>query len=101
MFVQLSKSIEDAQKTCEEDPTSAPCAVAWDEVEELHAEASHQRDKKKTTSDPLEAYCNDNPETDECRVYEDQIVLSTAQCLLLSSWYDQQVNDLNFGLQVE
>lgn len=78
MFVQLSKSIEDAQKTCEEDPTSAPCAVAWDEVEELHAEASHQRDKKKTTSDPLEQYCTDNPETDECRVYEDQIVLSTA-----------------------
>ena len=70
-LLQVSQSIEDAQKTCEEDPTSAPCAAAWDDVEELAAEAAHQRAKKKTSGDPLEAYCAENPETDECRVYED------------------------------
>lgn len=71
VFLQISESIANAQKTCEEDPTSAPCAVAWDEVEELSAEDKHQRDRLKTTSDPLETYCAENPETDECRVYED------------------------------
>jgi hypothetical protein len=36
----------------------------------LSAAASHAKDKKKG-SDPLEEYCKDNPETDECRTYED------------------------------
>lgn len=70
-WLQIPEAIAEAQKTCEEDPTSAPCAVAWDNVEELTAEAAHQRDRKKINSDPLEAYCADNPETDECRTYED------------------------------
>jgi len=68
---KIPEAIAEAQKTCEDDPTSAPCAVAWDNVEELTAEAAHQRDRKRTNSDPLEAYCADNPETDECRTYED------------------------------
>ncbi|KAG0591944.1 hypothetical protein M758_1G206700 [Ceratodon purpureus] len=68
---QVADAIIEAQKTCEEDPASQPCAVAWDDVEEIAAEAAHQRDRKKTNADPLETYCADNPETDECRVYED------------------------------
>lgn len=68
---QIPNAIAEAQKACEEDPTSAPCAVAWDEVEELTAEAAHQRDREKTSGDPLEKYCADNPESDECRTYED------------------------------
>jgi hypothetical protein len=71
VFFQVADAIAEAQKTCEEDPTSQPCAVAWDDVEERAAEAAHQRDRKKASSDPLETYCADNPETDECRVYED------------------------------
>ncbi|KHN30640.1 Calvin cycle protein CP12 [Glycine soja] len=47
----------------------AECAAAWDEVEELSAAASHAREKQKQ-SDPLENYCKDNPETDECRTYD-------------------------------
>nr|CAD1828556.1 unnamed protein product [Ananas comosus var. bracteatus] len=50
--------------------TEGECAAAWDEVEELSAAASHARDKLKE-NDPLENYCKDNPETDECRTYED------------------------------
>ncbi|CAK9199561.1 unnamed protein product [Sphagnum troendelagicum] len=68
---RVAKSAEEALKTCKDDETSAPCAAAWDEYEELSAEQAHSRDRKKLSADPLEAYCAENPETDECRVYED------------------------------
>lgn len=48
---------------------SAECAAAWDAVEELQAEAAHQRQTKPKNS--LEQYCDLNPGADECRVYED------------------------------
>lgn len=49
--------------------TSKEAAAAWDAVEELEAEASHQKNAEK--KDPLEEYCEDVPEADECRTYED------------------------------
>uniref|UniRef100_A0A0E0C0Y7 CP12 domain-containing protein n=1 Tax=Oryza meridionalis TaxID=40149 RepID=A0A0E0C0Y7_9ORYZ len=67
---KMSESIDKAKEACAEDKASGECAAAWDEVEELSAAASHARDKLKETSDPLEAYCKDNPETDECRTYD-------------------------------
>lgn len=67
---KVAESIKSAEDACSENPTSGECVAAWDEVEELSAAASHARDKKKS-SDPLEEYCKDNPETDECRTYED------------------------------
>lgn len=67
---KVSESIKQAQETCADDPVSGECVAAWDEVEELSAAASHARDRKKD-ADPLEEYCKDNPETDECRTYED------------------------------
>ncbi|GAU43269.1 hypothetical protein TSUD_36190 [Trifolium subterraneum] len=66
----VEDSIKNAEQTCAEDAASGECVAAWDEVEELSAAASHARDKKKLDSDPLEAYCKDNPETDECRTYD-------------------------------
>ncbi|KAE8693709.1 Calvin cycle protein CP12-2 [Hibiscus syriacus] len=66
---KVEKSIKEAQELCSDDPASGECVAAWDEVEELSAAASHARDKKKD-SDPLENYCKDNPETDECRTYD-------------------------------
>ncbi|CAI0469760.1 unnamed protein product [Linum tenue] len=66
---KVEESIKGAEETCAEDPASGECVAAWDEVEELSAAASHARDKAKS-SDPLEAYCKDNPETDECRTYD-------------------------------
>ncbi|MEM9005448.1 MAG: Calvin cycle protein CP12 [Cyanobacteria bacterium P01_F01_bin.86] len=68
---QIQKELEEARSTCDtEGGTSAECAAAWDAVEELQAEASHQRQQvpEKTS---LEKYCDDNPDADECRVYED------------------------------
>ncbi|KAK9812842.1 hypothetical protein WJX72_004614 [[Myrmecia] bisecta] len=65
----VETAIESAKETCEQG-TTGECAAAWDEVEELSASAA---DKKAAaaSSDPLEQYCDDNPEADECRVYED------------------------------
>ena len=42
-------------------------AVAWDEVEELLAETSHQQTEAKTY---FEQYCEDNPWARECRIYD-------------------------------
>ncbi|KAL9242965.1 hypothetical protein vseg_016915 [Gypsophila vaccaria] len=65
----IEQSIKIAQETCSDNPDSGECAAAWDDVEEVSAAASHARDKAKST-DPLETYCKDNPETDECRTYD-------------------------------
>ncbi|XP_047983032.1 calvin cycle protein CP12-2, chloroplastic-like [Salvia hispanica] len=66
---KVEESIKAAEEACAGDAVSGECAAAWDEVEELSAAASHARDKHKD-SDPLETYCKDNPETDECRTYD-------------------------------
>jgi len=45
---------------------------SWDNVEELAAEVSHKKAKLKdnpSATDPLEQFCDENPEADECRVY--------------------------------
>lgn len=67
---KVEESIKKAEEACAGDAESGECAAAWDEVEELSAAASHARDKLKDV-DPLEAFCKDNPETEECRTYED------------------------------
>ncbi|KAE8708693.1 Calvin cycle protein CP12-1 [Hibiscus syriacus] len=54
---------------CSDDPASGECVAPWDDVEELSAAASHARDRMKE-NDPLETYCKDNPETDECKTYD-------------------------------
>ena len=68
---QIADSIANARKACEDDPTTAQCAVAWDEVEELSAAAKDQQVISKANSDPMEKFCADHPEANECRVYED------------------------------
>ncbi|XP_074559094.1 calvin cycle protein CP12-1, chloroplastic-like [Curcuma longa] len=67
---KVEESIKKAEEACAGDPVSGECAAAWDEVEELSAAASHAREALKANSDPLENYCKDNPETDECRTYD-------------------------------
>jgi hypothetical protein len=48
---------------------STECAAAWDAVEELQAEAAHQKEKTPAKSS-FDQYCDDNPEAAECRVYD-------------------------------
>lgn len=60
-----------AREVCDiQGANSGDCAAAWDVVEELQAEASHQQQKVKPKNS-LEKYCDDNPEADECRLYDD------------------------------
>ena len=48
----------------------AGCAVAWDNVEELSAEKKHEAQKNPEITDPLEKFCSDEPDADECRVHD-------------------------------
>lgn len=66
---KVQESIKNAEEACAGDPQTGECAAAWDEVEEVSAAASHARERQKE-SDPLENYCKDNPETDECKTYD-------------------------------
>lgn len=67
---QIEKEREQARAVCDiKGATSGECAAAWDVVEELQAEASHQKQNKPKNS--LERYCEENPGADECRLYED------------------------------
>ncbi len=67
---KIQEEVEQARAVCDvSGGNSAECAAAWDAVEELQAEASHQRQTKPKNS--LEKYCDDNPDADECRLYED------------------------------
>jgi len=67
---QIEQEIEQARAACDVNGgSSSECAAAWDAVEELQAEASHQRQTKPKSS--FEKYCDDNPDAAECRVYDD------------------------------
>jgi len=66
----VETAIKEAQEACA-DGTAGECAAAWDSVEELSAAAAHRKVSNEGKGDPLEKYCGDNPEADECRVYED------------------------------
>jgi hypothetical protein len=67
---KIEQEREQARAVCDtKGATSSDCAAAWDAVEELQAEASHQRQIKPKNS--LEQYCDDNPDAAECRVYEE------------------------------
>lgn len=68
---RLEVAREEARAICsEKGPTSPECAAAWDVVEELQAETSHQRVEKQGKTS-FQAYCEANPDADECRIYED------------------------------
>ncbi|XP_008237890.1 PREDICTED: calvin cycle protein CP12-3, chloroplastic [Prunus mume] len=67
----IEKKVMEAKQVCEGDPIADECKVAWDEVEEVSQAKADLRLKLETNKDPLESFCQDNPETDECRIYED------------------------------
>ncbi|MBD2328794.1 Calvin cycle protein CP12 [Alkalinema sp. FACHB-956] len=67
---QIEQERDNARTVCDvSGANSKECAAAWDAVEELQAEASHQRQVKPQTT--FEKYCDENPEAAECRIYED------------------------------
>lgn len=69
---EIEREREQARSICEsQGENSTDCAAAWDAVEELQAEASHQREKTTYKKSSLEQYCDDNPDAAECRVYDE------------------------------
>lgn len=68
---QIEQERLNAREVCDiSGANSGECAAAWDAVEELQAEASHQRGKVKPKN-AFEKYCDDNPDALECRVYDE------------------------------
>lgn len=68
---RIQKAIEEARAICTEHGAySKACATAWDEVEELQAEAAHQKAESMVSAKiSFEEYCKDNPDAPECRNY--------------------------------
>ncbi|QSJ18435.1 CBS domain-containing protein [Nostoc sp. UHCC 0702] len=68
---RIQKAIEEARAICTEyGAYSKACAVAWDEVEELQAEAAHQKAEGMVSAKiSFEEYCKENPDAPECRNY--------------------------------
>ena len=67
---EIQKAVENARAICtEKGPNSRECAVAWDIVEELEAEAAHQRARKPEKT-AFENYCEEFPDALEARMYD-------------------------------
>ncbi|MFE4107589.1 CP12 domain-containing protein [Almyronema epifaneia] len=67
---QIQQAIAQAREVCaEKGPADAACAAAWDIVEELQAEAAHQRDRQLPRT-AFEEYLAENPEAPEARMYD-------------------------------
>lgn len=67
---KIDQERQEARAACDINGAESPeCAAAWDVVEELQAEASHQREKEPPKNS-FEQYCDANPEADECRIYD-------------------------------
>ncbi|GGA54156.1 CP12 domain-containing protein [Okeania sp. KiyG1] len=67
---RIEAAIEEARSICaEKGVTSKECAAAWDVVEELQAEAAHQKAERMEKS-AFDLYCEDNPEAAEARSYD-------------------------------
>jgi CBS domain-containing protein len=66
---KIKKAIADARAICtQEGAYSKSCANAWDEVEELQAEAAHQKAEGMVSAKvSFEEYCRENADAPECR----------------------------------
>ena len=68
---KIEKELVNAREVCSTDGASpGECAAAWDAVEELEAEAAHQRQSHPEQTS-FEKYCDENPDAAECRIYDD------------------------------
>ena len=64
----VRSAIDDAKNACNESLHDIECAIAWDTVDEvirgINTRMEHRFD------DPLELYCAEFPDNDECRMYD-------------------------------
>jgi CBS domain-containing protein len=67
---KIQEAIEQARAiSAEKGATSPESAAAWDAVEEMQAEAAHQR-AKQIDKTAFEEYCEEFPEAEEARMYD-------------------------------
>jgi CBS domain-containing protein len=67
---EIKKETEKARQICAEKGYASPeCAAAWDIVEELQAEAAHQKSERLEQT-AFEEYCQENSERQEIRRYD-------------------------------
>ncbi len=67
---EIRDAIAEARAICErEGASSRACAVAWETVEELQAEAAHQR-AERLNKTAFDEYCEEFPEAAEARSYD-------------------------------
>nr|XP_043616987.1 calvin cycle protein CP12-3, chloroplastic-like [Erigeron canadensis] len=67
----IEAKVVEATEICNGNRDSDECKVAWDEVEEVSQAKADLRRKLDENKDPLQSFCEEHPETDECRIYED------------------------------
>lgn len=68
---KIEQARQEARSICGEKGESSPeCAAAWDVVEELQAEASHQRENHEEKNS-FQQYCDANPGARECKIFDD------------------------------
>lgn len=66
---EIEKQRQEARAVCDaKGATSPECAVAYDNLEEMQAEASHQKEAPPKSA--MEIYCDENPEAKECLIYD-------------------------------
>ncbi len=67
---RIEVAIEEARNICaEKGVTSKECAAAWDIVEELQAEAAHQK-AERLDKTAFDEYCQEFPDAAEARTYD-------------------------------
>ncbi len=67
---RIHGAIAEARQACSvSGDYSSECVIAWETVEELQAERSHQQDA--ADAQPFfSQFCSEHPEADECRIYD-------------------------------
>ncbi|PMB45605.1 hypothetical protein CEN41_07755 [Fischerella thermalis CCMEE 5330] len=68
--LDIFQALDKARAICNQEGTNSnECILAWEVVEKLRAEQSHQQQITKRKTD-LERYCEIHPEAIECRIYD-------------------------------
>lgn len=67
---KIKEELQQTREICDITGTgSKECSEAWNHLEQLAEEATQPDPAKPKNS--LEIYCDNNPDADECRLYED------------------------------
>jgi len=67
----IQEALKQAETECEQKGVhSKECEVSWDIAEELLAAKAHKKVQDQQFMDPLELFCEESPDADECRMHD-------------------------------